>query len=128
MKYLKIHTLNKGQWYDRDDFPSCRLPDPGRLHGARTAGEIVDWEHDELHSNAWASSRSCIAGGRRSVPTGAIHWTMCRIPPEEEYVFTEDGQLIFPDRVKYPEYYEAMKKSADLEAEWLRKTSSNCTA
>ncbi|MFA4836363.1 MAG: hypothetical protein WC749_09885 [Dehalococcoidia bacterium] len=62
MKYLKIHMLNKGQWYDKDtillhaafqalaDFIELERPD-----------EIVDWQHDNTGaSRRQVSVASCV--------------------------------------------------------------------
>jgi hypothetical protein len=122
MKYLKIHTLNRGQWYDRDEI---------LLHAAfqilvdfmeqERPGEIIDWEHDPLHSNAWRELTQLYRWWKEERPYRRDPLDDVPHPPEEEYVFAEDHRLIFPDREKYPEYYEAMRKSTDLEVEWLEE-------
>jgi hypothetical protein len=122
MKYLKIHTLDRGQWYDRDTI---------LLHAAfqiladfmegERPGEIINWESDPLHSNAWRELTQLYRWWKEERPNRRNPLDDVPHPPEEEYVFTEDRQLIFPDREKYPEYYEAMRQSTDLEAEWLEE-------
>ena len=122
MKYLKIHTLNKGQWYDRDtillhaafqvlaDFIEQEKPD-----------EIVDWQHDELHSNAWSELTQLYRWWKEERLNRHDPLDDVPSPPEEEYVFSEEGQLIFPDREKYQDYYAAMDRSLKLENEWYEE-------
>lgn len=122
MKYLKIHSLAKGQWYDRDTV---------LLHAAfqilvdfmeqERPGEITNWEHDPLHSNAWRELTQLYRWWKEERPSRRDPLDDVPHPPDEEYIFTEDRQLIFPDRAKYPEYYAAMSKSTDLEVEWLEE-------
>ena len=72
--------------------------------------EIVDWQHDELHSNVWSELTQLYRWWKEERPNRHDPLDDVPSPPEEEYVFTEEGQLIFPDREKYPEYYAAMEK------------------
>ena len=122
MKYLKLHTLTKGQWYDRDtlllhaafqvlvDFIEQERPD-----------EIVDWEHDELHRNAWNELSQLYRWWKEERPQRRDPMDDVASPPQEEYRFLEGGQMTFPDREKYPEYYAAMDRSNTLENEWYEE-------
>ena len=126
MKYLKIHTLNKGQWYDRDtlllhaafqvltDFIEQEKPD-----------EIVDWQHDELHRNAWSEISQLCRWWKEERPNRHDPLDDVVSPPDEEFVISEGGRPIFPDREKYPEYYAAMHKSSELENEWYEEDQRN---
>jgi len=126
LKYLKIHTLNKGQWYDRDavllhaafqvlvDFIEQERPD-----------EIVDWQHDELHRKAWGEISQLYTWWKEERPNRHDPLDDVVLPPDEEFVVSEEGRLIFPDREKYPEYYAAMDKSAELENEWYEEDQRN---
>ncbi len=68
-----------------------------------------------------ASSASVSTGNKEERPNRRDPLDDVAHPPEEEYVFTEDRRLIFPNSEKYPEYYEAMRKSTELEVEWLQE-------
>lgn len=120
MKYLKIHTLEKGQWYDRDTI---------LLHAAfqvlidfieqERPGEIIDWNSDEMHRHAWDEMTQLYRWWKDERPGRRDPLDDVQSPPEEEYRFLENGEMVFPDREKYPEYYAALARSWQLENEWL---------
>ena len=126
MKYLKIHTLNKGQWYDRDtillhaafqvlaDFVEQERPD-----------EIVDWQHDEVHRNVWSEISHLYKWWKEERPNRHDPLDDVVSPPEEEFVISQEGRAIFPDRERYPEYYAVMEKSSELENEWYEEDQRN---
>jgi hypothetical protein len=126
MKYLKIHTLAKGQWYDRDTV---------LLHSAfqvlvdfieqERPNEIVDWQHDELHRNAWSEISKLYKWWKEERPNRHDPLDGVASPPAEEYWISEEGRLVFPDRGKYPEYYAAMDKSSELESKWHEEDQRN---
>ena len=119
MKYLKLHTLNKGQWYDRDtillhaafqilvDYLEQERPDA-----------TVDWEHDELHRNAWHELSALYRWWKEERVQRHDPLDDVASPPEEEYRFLDDGQVILPDREQYPEYYAALAESSAIENAW----------
>ena len=120
MKYLKILTLNKGQWYDRDAI---------LLHAAfqvlvdfmeqERPAEIVDWEHDEVHSSAWRELSQLYRWWKEERPQRHDPLDDVAPPPDEAYQILDSGQMIFPDRAKYPEYYATLARSQTLENEWF---------
>lgn len=126
MKYLKIHTLSKGQWYDRDtillhaafqilaDFIEQERPD-----------EIVDWQHDELHRHAWDEITQLHRWWKEERPQRKDPLDDVERPPDDEYFLTADNRAVFPDREKYPEFYAAMDQSAALENEWHEEDQQN---
>jgi hypothetical protein len=126
MKHLKIHTLEKGQWYDRDivllhiafqvlvDFIEQEKPN-----------EIVDWQHDELHRNAWSEITQLYKWWKEERPNRHDPLDNVASPPVDEYVIAAEGKLAFPEREKYPEYYAAVDKSSELENEWHEEDQRN---
>jgi hypothetical protein len=126
MKYLKIHTLAKGEWYDRDtvllhavfqalvDFIEQERPD-----------ETVDRQHDELHRSAWREISQLYKWWKEERPYRHDPLDDVAAPPIEEYVIAEDGRLVFPAREKYPEYYAAVDKSSELEKKWHEEDQRN---
>lgn len=54
MRYLKLPNLKSGEWCDKDHImlEACfqLLVD---FIEKEKAGEVIDWQSDELHSNAW---------------------------------------------------------------------------
>ena len=118
MKYLKIHTLKKGEWYDKDiillhaafqllvDFIEQEKPD-----------EICDWQYDEAHRNAWSEITALYKWWTEERPNRKDPLDEVSAPPEEEYQTTKEGYLIFPSPEKYPAYYAALDSSSKLEQE-----------
>ena len=126
MKYLKILTLNSGEWYDKDtillhaafqilvDFIEKERPD-----------EICDWEYDELHRNAWSEISQLYKWWKEERASRHDPLDDVASPSDEEYTTSEEGYMIFPDREKYPEYYAALRKSSELEREWYKEDQKN---
>lgn len=126
MKLLKIHMLEKDQWYDRDaillhaafqvlvDFVEQERPD-----------EIVDWQHDDLHRNAWSEISQLYKWWKEERPSRHDPLDDVASPPAEEFLTAEEGTLNFPEREKYPEYYAAVDKSSALEEEWHEEDQRN---
>ena len=122
MKYLKVHTLDRGQWYDRDTI---------LLHAAFRCW-LISWNRNGPGRSSTGSKTNCIAtrgansrsfcfGGKKNRPQRRDPLNDVASPPEEAYRLLADGPMIFPDRAKYPEYYAAMDKSAVLENEWFEE-------
>jgi len=126
VRYLKIHTLNKGEWYDRDtillhaafqilvDFVEQEKPD-----------EVCDWQHDELHRNAWNEISQLYKWWKEERPNRHNPLDDVVEPPEEEYNISDEGYMIFPERDKYPDYYAALDKCSELEKEWCEEDQKN---
>ncbi len=126
MKYLKIHTLNRGQWYDRDtillhaafqvlvDFIEQEKPD-----------EVTDWQHDEVSRNAWSEITQLYQWWKEARPNRHDPVDDIASPPDEEYAISKDGVMSFPDREKYPEYYATLDRSHQLEQEWHDEDQRN---
>lgn len=126
MKYLKIHTLNKGEWYDKDtillhaafqllvDFIEQEKPD-----------KIIDWDHDELHRKAWGEIVELYKWWTEERPNRKNPLDEVDHPPDEEYQTTAEGYLIFPSREQYPDYYAAFDKFTALENEWFEEDQKN---
>jgi hypothetical protein len=122
MKDLKILTLNKGQWYDRDEI---------LLHAAfqvlvdfmeqERPAEIVDWEHDEVHSRAWSELSQLYRWWKEERPQRREPLDDVASPPEGAYQILDGGQMIFPDRARHPEYYATLEQSQVLEDEWFEE-------
>ena len=122
MKYLKILTLNKGQWYDRDTI---------LLHAAfqvladfmeqERPAEIVDWEHDEVHHNAWRELTQLYRWWTEERPQRHDPLDDVALPPQGAIQILDSGAMIFPDRTEYPEYYATLERSQALENEWFEE-------
>ncbi len=129
MKYLKLHTLTKGQWYDRDtlllyaafqvlvDFIEQERPD-----------EIVNWEHDELHRNAWNELSQLYRWWKEERPQRRDPMDDVASPPQEEYRFLEGGQMTFPDRRSIQSTMRRWTSPIRSKTNGTRKTNGSCTA
>ena len=126
MKYLKIHTLERGQWYDKDhillhtafqilvDFVEKERP-----------AEIVDWQHDELHRHAWSEISQLYHWWKEERPNRHDPLDDVTRPSLKELFDSEENVIVFPEREKYPEYCAAMDKSTELENEWHEEDQRN---
>ncbi len=125
MKYLKIHTLEKG-WCDRDeimlhavfqilvDFMEQEKPD-----------EIVAWNSDETHQRVWKEIRSLYGWwkNRRPVRKNPLDDKRLKVPPMkfEDVPGTDYKRMIKPDRKKYAAYYKAQIVTSKGDVMGLRK-------
>jgi len=126
MKYLKIHTLDRGKWYDKDevllhatfqllvDFVEQEKPD-----------KVCDWQYDEPHRNAWSEILQLYKWWKEERPNRHDPLDDVVKPPDEEYATSDEGYMIFPDREKYPDYYVALDESFELEKEWHEEDQRN---
>ena len=126
MKYLKIHTLDRGKWYDKDtillhaafqllvDFVEQEEPE-----------QVCDWQYDELHRDAWREITQLYTWWKQERPDRRDPFDDVARPPEEEYTITDKGRMIFPDEKEYPDYYAALDESAKLEQEWHKEDQKN---
>ncbi|MGR3179420.1 MAG: hypothetical protein ACUZ8E_15335 [Candidatus Anammoxibacter sp.] len=130
MKILKIHTLEKG-WCDKDeillhamfqllvDFVEQEKPD-----------QIIDWNSDDLHKNAWKEIKSLYKWWKNIRPERKDplddkkikHPPLKfeKIPGKEDY-----SRMVEPDKKKYAKYYQALKKSLKLEQKWEEEDQRN---
>lgn len=126
MKYLKIHTLNKEDRYDRDTI---------LLHAAfqvltdfiekEKPHEIIDWQHDELDRNAWTEISQLYHWWKEERPNRHDPLDDVVSPPRNAFVISEEGYLTFPDRDQYPEYYAALDRLSELENAWNEEDQQN---
>lgn len=129
MKYLKIHTLEKG-WHDKDEM---------LLHAAfqllvdyveqEKPGEIIDWQADQLHRDAWREIQSLYRWWKKQRPArkSPRDDKRIKVPPLEfeEIPGTDLSRLIEPDKKKYAKYYQALEKHWKLEKEWEEEDQEN---
>ncbi len=129
MKYLKIHSLEKG-WHDKDeillhaafqllvDFVDQEKPD-----------KITDWNSDELHREAWQEIQSLYSWWKRERPArkSLLDDKRIKIPPMEFEKIPESQlmKLIEPDKKKYAAYYTALKKHRKLVEKWEEEDQKN---
>ncbi|MEA1877838.1 MAG: hypothetical protein U9N86_13355 [Bacteroidota bacterium] len=129
MKYLKIHSLEKG-WHDKDeilmhasfqllvDFVEQEKPD-----------KIIDWQADELHSKAWKEIQLLYKWWKKERKTRKDPLDDKRIkhPPLKLEKIPESDmcRMVEPDRKKYARYYQALKKSWKLELKWEEEDQRN---
>jgi len=119
MRYLKIHTLEKG-WYDKDevllhaafqlviDFIEQEKPD-----------EIVNWNVDELHRKAWKEIKSLYNWWKKERPArkSPLDDNRLKHPPSklEKIPGSDLCKMVEPDKKKYASYYRALRKHWKLE-------------
>jgi len=129
MKILKIHTLEKG-WCDKDhvllhavfqllvDFVEQEKPD-----------QIVDWNSDPAHKQAWKEIRSLYRWWTQSRPTrkSPLDEKSLKKPPMrwKKIDETENRQLVGYDKKKYAAYDAALKKHWRLEKKWDEEDQRN---
>jgi hypothetical protein len=129
MKYLKIHSLEKG-WHDKDeilmhavfqllvDFVEQEKPD-----------KIIDWQVDELHRKAWKEIQSLYKWWKKERNTRKDPLDDKRIkhPPLkfEKIPGSDMCKMVEPDRKKYAKYYQALKRSWKLEQRWEEEDQRN---
>jgi hypothetical protein len=129
MKYLAIHTLEKG-WHDSDevllhaafqilvDFVEKERPD-----------KIIDWSHDEIHRRVWKEIRELYRWWKEKRPArksplddeklGVPSLRFKKIPGSEM------RELVRPDKKKYAAYYRAMRRHTQLEEKWHEEDQRN---
>ncbi len=129
MKYLKIETLEKG-WQDKDEI---------LLHAAfqllvdfverEDPGKIVDWNSDEAHKHAWKEIRELYKWWKEKRPSrkSPLDDKKLKIPPMKfkKIPGSELSQLVEPDKKKYANYYQALKKHRRLEKKWEEEDQRN---
>ena len=129
MKYLKIETLEKG-WHDKDEI---------LLHAAfqllvdfverEDPGNIVDWNSDESHKHRWKEIRELYEWWKRERPSrkSPLDDKRLKIPPMKfkKLPGSELSQLVEPDKKKYANYYQALKKHGRLEKKWEEEDQRN---
>ncbi len=129
MKYLKVHTLNKG-WHDKDNV---------LLHAALQLladfveqdkpGKIVDWSFDEPHRHAWKEIKSLYKWWKetRSARCSPLDDKKLKSPPLrfKKIPGSDLGEIVEPDSNKYAAYYRALKEDARLEQKWFEEDQRN---
>lgn len=129
MKILKIHTLEKG-WCDKDhvmlhavfqllvDFVEQEKPD-----------QIVDWNSDPVHKQAWKEIRSLYRWWMQTRPArkSPLDEKGLKKPPMrwKKIDGTENRQLVDYDKKKYAAYDGALKKHWQLEKKWDEEDQRN---
>ena len=129
MRYLKIHTLEKG-WFDKDevllhaafqiliDFVEQEKPD-----------KIVDWNTDKLHRKAWKEIKSLHSWWRkeRSAQKSPLDDKKIKHPPLkfEKVAGSDLRRMVGPDKKKYANYYHALGKHWKLERKWDEEDQRN---
>ena len=129
MRYLKIHTLEKG-WYDKDevllhaafqlliDFIEQEKPD-----------EIVDWNVDELHRKAWKEIKSLYNWWKKERPArkSPLDDNRLKRPPLklEKILGSDLCKMVEPDKKKYASYYRALGEHWKLEQKWEEEDQCN---
>lgn len=129
MKYLKIHTLDKG-WHDRDeillhaafqvlvDFMEKEHPD-----------RLIDWNADELHKHAWKEIKSLYRWWKKSRPArqSPLDDDKLVIPPLEfeEIPGSDLRKMVEPDKKKHAAYYKALREHSRLEKKWFEEDQHN---
>jgi hypothetical protein len=129
MRYLKIHTLEKG-WYDKDevllhaafqlliDFIEQEKPD-----------KIVDWNVDELHKKAWKEIKSLYNWWKKERPVrkSPLDDNRLKRPPLklEKIPGSDLCKMVEPDKKKYANYYRALGEHWKLEQKWEEEDQCN---
>jgi len=129
MRYLKIHTLEKG-WYDKDelllhaafqlliDFIEQEKPD-----------KIVDWNVDKAHRKAWQEIKSLYDWWKKERPArkSPLDDNRLKNPPLklEKVPGSDLCKMVQPDKKKYASYYRALRKHGKLEQKWEKEDQYN---
>lgn len=130
MKYLKIHTLEKG-WQDRDaimlhavfqvlvDFVEQEKP-----------SEIIDWNSDDAHREAWKELNDLYAWWKITRPArkSPLSDKSLKVPPMKFEAIpgrTNLKKMVPDDKKKYAAYYKALEGDHILEEEWLKEDQLN---
>lgn len=122
MKYLKIHSLEKG-WRDRDSI---------MLHAAfqilidfvnlEEPGKILDWNSDDAHKKAWQEICDLYKWWTKKRPNRKypIEDKRLKIPPFEfeDIPDSKCKQRKEPDKKKYAAYYKALENQEQLERKY----------
>ncbi len=129
MKYLKIHTLEKG-WRDRDSI---------MLHAAfqilvdfvelEKPGEIVDWNSDDSHKRAWKEICDLYDWWTKSRPNrkSPLDDKRLKVPPTifEDIPDSDCKRMVEPDKKKYAAYYKALEKEQQQEIKFHEEDQQN---
>jgi hypothetical protein len=129
MKYVKIHSLEKG-WHDKDEV---------LLHAAfqvlvdfveqETPDRIVDWNSDELHRRAWKEIKSLYKWWKETRPArhSPLDDKKLVAPPLKFKKIPPSGfsEMVEPDKKKYASYYQALKEHVRLGEKWFREDQRN---
>jgi hypothetical protein len=129
MKYLKLHTLDKG-WHDKDevllhaafqllvDFVEQEKPD-----------KVVDWNSDVTHRRAWKEIKSLYTWWKKQRPArhGPLDDKKLVAPPLKfkKIPGSDLGEIVEPDRKKYAKYYRALQEHVMLEEKWFQEDQRN---
>jgi hypothetical protein len=129
MKYLKIHSLEKG-WRDRDSII---------LHAAfqilvdfvelEEPGKIVDWNSDDAHKEAWHEICDLYDWWTKKRPNRKYPTEdkRLKIPSIEfeDIPGSDYKRMIEPDKKKYAAYYRALEKQKQLEIKYHEEDQRN---
>ena len=129
MRYLKIHTLEKG-WYDKDEV---------LLHAAfqllidfieqENPNKIVDWNVDELHRKAWKEIKSLYNWWTKERPARKSPLDDNRLKHPtlkfEKIPGSDLCKMVEPDKKKYATYYRALREHWKLEQKWEEEDQRN---
>jgi len=129
MRYMKIHTLEKG-WCDRDELllhaPFQLLVD---FIEQEKPDRIVDWNADELHRKAWKEIQSLYNWWKKERPARKDPLDDMRIkhPPFtfEKIPGSDLCKRVEPDKKKYANYYRALEEHSKLERKWEEQDQGN---
>ena len=129
MRYLKIHTLEKG-WCDKNevllhaafqlltDFIEKEKPD-----------KIVDWNADKLHRQAWKEIKSLYNWWKKERPARKSPLDNKRLkhPPLkiEKIPDSDLYKMVEYDKKKYANYYRALEEHWKLEQKWEEEDQRN---
>jgi hypothetical protein len=137
MKYLKINTLSKGVWYDRDtvllhaafqvlvDFIEKEKLAQERFRSEKLGqAEFPELEENQL---SWSEIRQLYRWWKEERPRRPNPLDGVPMPPEEYFMPPENGVVLDPeaDLEKYPEFYAALFKKQALESEWYEEDQKN---
>jgi len=129
MRYLKIHTLEKG-WCDKDEI---------LLHAAfqllvdfieqEKPEKIVDWNADELHAKAWKEIKLLYSWWKKERPARKNPLADKKInhPPLklEKIPGSDLSKMVKPDKKKYANYYSALEEYWKLGQKWEEEDQCN---
>ncbi len=129
MRYLKIHTLEKG-WCDKDEV---------LLHAAfqlltdfiekEKPETIIDWNADELQKKTWKEIKLLYNWWKKERPArkSPLEDKRLKHPPWKfkKIPGSDLREMVEPDKKKYANYYRALEEHWKLEQKWEKEDQRN---
>jgi len=134
MRYLKLPNLETGQWCDKDEMmlQACFQLLVDYVEGEK-AGEVINWDSDEGHANAWKEISELYEWWKNIRPNRSCKFLDDDEMESPKYVWGEeddDGNVgllkfEFSSEEAKKEWREAAEEYGRLEGEWFQEDQKN---